>query len=920
MRSRLALIAALALTLPASSRAQPDSALRIRAARRDTIRASSTATAAFTVWNARDARVDVLPHADVPKDWSVLMGGSMLSVAGHSSEMFMLSLVVPSRAPAGLYPIRVWLTTSSDPNGVMDSVVVMVPRRRALEVTLQDRPGFVVSGRNYDVSFSVRNRGNLATPVKLTLRGSLSTPTLADTVVTLAAEETRVIRASAITRPGLQSASDDVLELTAEQPGDTALPTTASARVTIVPEPTRKIEEFLKLPARVNLRASNGGVSPFEVTGAGIVYDGSAIRTDFLFRGKPGDFAAFGERDEYRLQLTAPGWRARFGDHFFMLSPLTGGSQPGFGAGIDATHGRLSAGGYGQQFRRDPLGGTESGAFVGAELLEGARIAVNGVTRAGGLMPATVASASAALQREHLHGDVEVARSSAASTGAGSGMARAARVGTNASRYSLDLGHSWADTSFAGAQRAARHDYMSGSVTATDFLGFGVNASRHTSDLGRATGVPYVETLDVGLVSATLLDQYTLELSAITRGTTVSGVASEGTQHAARVRADVDVPFAAALSLEAEGGRASEPLVAPRVFSDVTVSVRRGLRDGSVSAWAQRYSGGSITKGTAGSNTFGADVSARVRQAMTVTVMGYTTKPDIVGQTWHSQVDALASYAMHNGSSFTLRTRIMAGGNARSSDQSAAFLEYGLPLRLPISRLRTPGRVHGRVVDAVTGSGVPGALVRLGPQVAITDSRGGVAFGGVPAGEHRLSMSQETSFADAVFVGDPTLMVDSTRTQPTTFRLAIARSARVNIAVRRYAARQTAVTATSTDSLVDAGPLANATLVLTGERDTLYRTTGENGTATFTDVPPGTWMLAIRGDAPAYHRFDPDRLELALQPGQTKELSFRLVPRKREVQIIGDGQELKSTASDHKGQQHGVGTRIVKPNEKQNDR
>jgi hypothetical protein len=160
-------------------------------------------------------------------------------------------------------------------------------------------------------------------------------------------------------------------------------------------------------------------------------------------------------------------------------------------------------------------------------------------------------------------------------------------------------------------------------------------------------------------------------------------------------------------------------------------------------------------------------------------------------------------------------------------------------------------------------------------------------------------MSQETSFANAVFVGDPTLRIDSTRTQPTTFELAIARSARVDIAVRRYTSARTGLGA-GADSLVDAGPLSSATLMLAGERDTLYRTTGDNGVVSFTDVPPGRWVVTIRGDAPAFHRFDPDRLELTLAPGETKALAFRLVPRKREVQVIGEGQELRPMVAEPK--------------------
>ena len=932
MSRRLALALTLALLAPASSRAQvgDSTTLRIRAARRDTIRATSTVTAAFTVANSGSDSVSVMPHIEMPRDWTILMGGSALPVAGRSSEMLMLSVVVPARAAAGVFPVRVWITTSRDPKGVMDSIVVRVPERRALDISLLDRPGYVVSGRNYRATFEVRNRGNAPAQIQLTLGGTLSAATMSDTSFMLAPEESRVVTATARTRAGLQSAIDDVLEVIVKQPGGDE-PMRSSVRVTVVPEPTRKIEEFLRLPVRANLRASNGGVAPYEISGSGLVVDGSRIRTDFLFRGKPSDLSAFGERDEYRLLMTAPQWQARLGDNFYMLSPLTGGAQPGMGASLSGDIGRFSGTGYTQRFRRDPAGGTESGASIGAYPFAGARVGLNAVTRAGGLMPANVGSATAAITRGIYHGDAELARSSGSSA---SGMARTARLGASTSRASFDLGHSHADTSFAGVQRGADHNYFSGNLAAFDNVAFAVNASRHESDLSRATGVPYVEKFDVALLSTTLYETFTLELNSLRRATTISGLIANGTQRGVRAHADLDVPFVS-LSAEAEVGQSANASLIKRRYTDARLSVRRRFRGGgTVALWTGRYSGGSLTKGDAGAITLGGDASWRMGVATNVTVLGYATRPEIDGQEWHSQAELLAARALPNGASLTLRVRKM-GGGATVNDKTLAFLEYGMPLRLPVSRLRTAGRVHGRVVDATTGSGIPGALVRLGPQIAITDSRGDVAFGGVPAGEHRLSMSQETSFADAVFVGDPTLLVDSTRTRPTEFRLAIARSARINISARRYAARQTAIVGSaagasgaaslasrdsssraSRDSLVDAGPLANATLVLTSESDTLYRMTRNDGTATFTDVPPGVWSLAIRGDAPAHHRFEPDRLELVLKPGETQEQSFRLIPRRREVQIIGEGQELKSTTAESKTQSPGSGVKTVKPEEK----
>lgn len=919
MSRSLALALALAFATPELLRAQgageqaDSQQLGIRATRRDTIRAGATVTSAFLVSNSREDSVVATPRVETPKDWSVLMGNTPIGVGGRSSAMLMLSVAVPARVAAGVYPIRVIVTSSSDPRGAADSVLVVVPPRRALEVTLGDRPGFVVSGRNYDATWFVRNRGNLATRVRVSVKSTLGVPSGSDTTITLAAEEARELRTRVRTHAGVQSASDDVLEISARMVGDTAQPAEVSARITVVPEPTRKIEEYLRLPVQANVRAANTpGVSPFELFGTGYVRDGSPVRAEFLVRGRAGEYSPFGERDEYRLLIDAPTWRARVGDHFFMLSPLTGGLQPGVGASLEGVRGAFSAGAHGQQFRRDPAGGSEAGAFAGASI-EGGRVQLNAVTRNGGFQPGRLVGALGSYARSFYHADVEVAQSSDAKTTAG-GAARTARVGASFEQYSFDFGHSFADTSFLGAQRGSLHDYFTGNASPLELVTFSTNLSRHRTDLTRSAGVPYMERLDVGIASATALDRFTVELQGARRATEISGIAAEAKQLGARFRADQDLPFAH-LSLESEIGQARES-DSTRRFTLLSLGARRGFKLGSASVWGESYSGGSIIKGLIGSSTIGGDATLRLFDATSATLVGYMTRNDLPGAGWASQVDARLVHGLRTGATVSLRARLMSGGSVASRDRSVAYVEYGTPLRFPISRLRTPGRVRGRVVDAVTGTGVPGALVRLGPQVAITDRDGEVAFGGVPGGQHRLSMSQETSFADAVFVDDPTVVVDSTQPTPTTFRLAIARGARVNIVARRYTAQRTGI-AGAPDSLVDAGPLANATLVLAGQRDTLYRTTTEKGTATFTDVPPGEWVIAIRGDAPAFHRFEPDRAELTLKSGETQRHDFRLVPRRREVQMIGDGQELKSMSPDAKGQTPQGGVKVVKPDIKQ---
>jgi hypothetical protein len=576
-----------------------------------------------------------------------------------------------------------------------------------------------------------------------------------------------------------------------------------------------------------------------------------------------------------------------------MLSSLTGSAQPGFGASVDGVLGLFSAGAHGQEFRRAPAKGSEAGGFIGVGDPAGFHGMANFVNRVGGVLPGRVASVAGSYDGAPLSGRAELARSTSAS---GAGFGHSIRLSRGTGTYSIDIGHQRGDTAFSGALRGASQSHFTATGSWLESVSFTLGAGSHRSDLSRSTGVPYVDGLDIGTLGASWLGQYSLQIGTATRSTKIAGVRQQGREQDVRLRGDQDVGFAH-VTAEAEVGRARDVFDQRHVYSAVSVSMRRSVPAGHYALWTERYSGGSITRGADGMLSVGGDATIRVGRTGDISLLGYATRPQIAGVPWQSQLDVMISRALRNGNRLSLRARLIGGGSLSGAQQTVAFLEYAMPLRLPVSRLRTPGRVYGRVVDAVSGRGVPNALVRLGPQVAITDAEGDVAFGGVPGGEHRLSMSQETSFTDAVFVGDPTVRVDSTRPRPTTFTLAIARGARLDIDVRRFVAARTAI-AGAPDSLVDGGALSNATLMLVGERDTLYRTSQSDGKASFTDVPPGRWVISIRGDAPAFHRFDPDRVELTLAPGESRALVFRLIPRKREIQIIGGEQELRSQPSD----------------------
>ncbi len=156
---------------------------------------------------------------------------------------------------------------------------------------------------------------------------------------------------------------------------------------------------------------------------------------------------------------------------------------------------------------------------------------------------------------------------------------------------------------------------------------------------------------------------------------------------------------------------------------------------------------------------------------------------------------------------------------------------------------------------------------------------------GLLPGEYRVSLSSDASIANAVLSGDAIVRIDSSRRAAANFTLAVTPASRILGRVRRFASARTSLVG-EPDSLVDAGPVEGVTLALVGARDTLHRTTGQDGKFSFDEIPRGSWTIVVEGDAPSSFSYERRRVNLVAESGQNSEIDFRLVPRQKRVQII----------------------------------
>ncbi len=877
---RLALVA---LTLAG---ALPCSAQGVAPAARDTAtivaEPSSTITTALRVTNQTAAAMLLTPRIALPTDWTVPLGNVPFSLAAGESDSWLVGIRIPARAPAGRYVIAISANDASGNAVLRDSLAVTVSARRGLDLSLVDRPTYAVSGQSYHTTFLLQNRGNVPTSFALAGMSAMGGKVdIGAAHVTLGAGESKSLDIAVTTLMKGAEAHDDVLELSVHDVADTAVRAMTSARVTVVQransaEPLHRVASTLRLRAA----SASAGVSPYELIGNGALRDGGDEQLSYVFRGSPGKSSQFGDQDEYRMELKGSNYKARVGDSFYRMSQLTTNGQTGFGAGLDVQQGAFGAGAFSQRFRFQHDSPTERGAYVSArsdEMFGSPKLVLSGLSRSGGLFDGRILSSSV-MMKPAGNAVVEV-EAAGSSSDNGSGTAHMVRMsGGDSLRY--DVGHTYGSDAFAGATRGAQHDYASVTLRRANEMEYNLSGGLHRTN-GLTLGLVAPQTYRTWTATAEYRTQYALAFTSVARSTSFGGLKNEEDQNGMLARTEQTIGDMR-LWGSAGAGVSTSVTEGRQLYHEFSAGMSTNVGANSYSLYGETSKGMIVTRGVAHLLTLGADARVQLAPNTYVTLNGFGTSVLSTGERY-SQMDAGLSQNLPTGSTVSLKVRLAGANNVEG--RQLAFLEYSTPVQMPVGRARSIGRVRGRVVDQETGRGVAGTLVRLGPQAAITDADGRVAFAGLPAGEYRLTIAQQKSRNAQVFAGDPTVVVDSFRHSPTTFNLAVQRAGAIAGSVRLMAVARTGI-GTAPDSLADAGGMREIGIALISARDTLYAESDVNGVFHFGEVAGGVYTVKILTEAIAGTRWDPSETQVSVAPGDTRDVTFRQVPRRRSVQMM----------------------------------
>jgi hypothetical protein len=248
----------------------------------------------------------------------------------------------------------------------------------------------------------------------------------------------------------------------------------------------------------------------------------------------------------------------------------------------------------------------------------------------------------------------------------------------------------------------------------------------------------------------------------------------------------------------------------------------------------------------------------------------------------HEQDQGLASvrYQFANKSEVSVVGR-WARTSGQERDDSAMLVTFARPLSLAVSRKTSVGSLEGRITEG--GMGVPRVVVMAGSLYAVTDSAGAFEFPALKPGPCELRVVGD-SLGQAIVMSTPLPMKVKIRSAETThvaLQAVKAATVSVSLDVLDFGAG---------DTLKGRGGLEGEVVELTDGRDVLPAQTDRLGHVSFERVPCGTWTVRIRGEhLPAYHFVERVEQSVVLAAGETKEIEFRILPKKRTIQIIDRG-------------------------------
>jgi hypothetical protein len=865
----------------------------------------------------------------LPEGWLVITPPDVFTLGGGEETVRMLAFQVSATADASEYPITYSVRSRRD-YAIRDEATVRLSIFAVSEIKffLESAPETVMSGESYEIRARLANGGNATLSVVISARSSSKYPLtfLSEEEMTLSPGESAPVALMVQTPSKLAKSARHIVTLSALGKEDPAVRSSLTVATEVLSQKA-EIDLYHRIPATLTLRAmgernkddSDGFDVEFE--GKGTLEEGGRRRVEFLFRGPDTqDKGLYGERDEYYMNYFDPNLDLRLGDQSYGLSRLTSYSR--YGRGVEAKyHPEERSFGFGSYYLENRFtlpDWEEKGVYVGGALSPSAKWKLNYLRKERDSYKNTprIKDDVYSIEGEfNPIGDMRLGLEYA------EGERKKGGRKLEDEAYGAELSGSLGETRYYFSKTHAEPDFY-GYYNDSDYMSSSFNFPLSSRMRGYVSYSGYETNLDKRLDKGDTSTKETLFQTGINYSLSQGWYARFAYDNFSRK----DRIYPSRYDIKEEAYRLSVGRSAGnfnyRVEARYADQYDR-IRGISASPWNYSFYASYMPSRElflTFYGGFGDNAAIRGSRLLTdqdnlgfsfrwlateqLTLSGWYTKYNFDSKRPESdQYNFELKYMMPDESYWTFKIR-------RYDWEYSEYIEtdylisYSIPIGIPVGKKKSLGSVVGRVWEIRYEDKVPlsKAVVTLNGSKVATDASGRFNFA-APPGTYLLDVSRPSIGIERTAAEKLPMKVDVKPGEATYVELTIIEAATLSGQVL-LAADESAYGPNHNELVVVGEPNNNLTrssagvpkvfkgvlVELARDDEVIRMMSDEEGKFIFMNVRPGMWKFrAYDYNLPAYHYIQNPEMDITLSPGEKKDITVKVMPKKREIEILEEG-------------------------------
>lgn len=280
-----------------------------------------------------------------------ILAKAEVKIAAQEKTVYIVPIRIAAEAAQGTYSVILYGTDRYDGTSFTKTTKVIVSGNRKLSLTSLDSPEFIRAGETIQASFLLKNNGNVTEKLILESKNAVVDN---DTYITLAPNESKVIRISKITNAELGQNEYQNLNLSVYSQDNPKENQTAYVSVRVISVKPTEDDVYHRLPVSASLSfigMKNMGVydNGFqgEIYGKGTLDKENKNQIEFhAVTANPVEFNTFTQYEEYFINYKRNNFFVHLGDKTYSASYLTEYARYGRGAEIRYDFKKFSLGGF----------------------------------------------------------------------------------------------------------------------------------------------------------------------------------------------------------------------------------------------------------------------------------------------------------------------------------------------------------------------------------------------------------------------------------------------------------------------------------------------------------------------------------------------------------------------------------------------